>query len=69
MRRKLFSLVVVAAVIAAWPPSTGTAQTPAEFYRGKTVDLYIAYSAGGGYDLYARLVARHLGKHIPGCLL
>jgi len=66
MRRKLFSLVVVAAVIAAWPPSTGTAQTPAEFYRGKTVDLYIAYSAGGGYDLYARLVARHLGKHIPG---
>ena len=44
------------------------AQTPsvADFYKGKSVDLYIGYSAGGGYDVYARLVARHLGKHIPG---
>lgn len=42
------------------------AETPAEFYKGKTVELYIAYSAGGGYDLYARMVARHLGRHIPG---
>jgi tripartite-type tricarboxylate transporter receptor subunit TctC len=47
-------------------PVTGFAQTPAEFYKGKTVELYIAYSVGGGYDLYARLLARHLGKHIPG---
>ena len=38
----------------------------AEFYKGKTVDLYIGYSVGGAYDLYARLLARHLGKHIPG---
>jgi tripartite-type tricarboxylate transporter receptor subunit TctC len=36
------------------------------FYRGKTVTLFIGYSAGGGYDLYARLLARHLGNHIPG---
>lgn len=42
------------------------AQGVADFYRGKSVDLYIGYSAGGGYDVYARLVARHLGKHIPG---
>ncbi len=49
-----------AAVAAAF------AQSPAEFYKGKTVELYIAYSAGGGYDLYARMVARHLGRHIPG---
>src|SRR5437667_9497903 len=47
-------------------PAAAVAQSPAEFYKGKTVDLYIAYSVGGGYDLYARLVARHLGKHIPG---
>ena len=46
--------------------SIAFAQTPAEFYKGKTIDLYIAYSAGGGYDLYARMVARHLGKHMPG---
>lgn len=36
------------------------------FYRGKTIRLIEAYSAGGGYDTYARLIARHLGKHIPG---
>jgi tripartite-type tricarboxylate transporter receptor subunit TctC len=38
----------------------------ADFYRGKQVDLYIGYSVGGGYDIYARLLARHLAKHLPG---
>jgi tripartite-type tricarboxylate transporter receptor subunit TctC len=42
------------------------AQAPAEFYKGRNVDLYIGYSVGGAYDLYARVLARHLGKHIPG---
>lgn len=42
------------------------AQSPADFYKGKTVELYIGYSVGGGYDVYARLLARYLGKHIPG---
>jgi tripartite-type tricarboxylate transporter receptor subunit TctC len=37
-----------------------------EFYKGKTISLVIGYSVGGGYDLYARLLARHMGKHIPG---
>src|SRR6201990_1518410 len=37
-----------------------------DFYKGKTVSLLIGYSVGGGYDTYGRLVARHLGKHIPG---
>jgi tripartite-type tricarboxylate transporter receptor subunit TctC len=36
------------------------------FYRGKSVTIVVGYSAGGGYDQYARLVARHLGRHIPG---
>ena len=36
------------------------------FYDGKTVNMYIGYSAGGGYDVYARLVARHMVRHIPG---
>lgn len=36
------------------------------FYEGKTVQLLIGYSAGGGYDTYARTLARHIGKHIPG---
>jgi len=36
------------------------------FYEGKTLTLLIGYSAGGGYDTYARTLSRHLGKHIPG---
>jgi len=38
----------------------------ANFYKGRTVTIDIGYSAGGGYDLYARTLARHLGDHIPG---
>lgn len=37
-----------------------------EFYSGKTIDMIIGYSPGGGYDQYARLVARHLGHYLPG---
>src|SRR5712692_12101609 len=37
-----------------------------EFYKGKTISLIIGYSVGGGYDLYGRLLARHMGKYIPG---
>src|SRR5882672_601894 len=48
------------------PLSINRAQAQADFYKGKTVDLMIGYSVGGGYDVYARLIARHLGKHIPG---
>jgi tripartite-type tricarboxylate transporter receptor subunit TctC len=46
--------------------SDGHAQSPAEFYKGKSVDLYIGYSGGGGYDVYARALARHIGRLIPG---
>jgi tripartite-type tricarboxylate transporter receptor subunit TctC len=38
----------------------------ADFYRGKTVTITVGSAVGGGYDAYARLVARHLGRHIPG---
>src|SRR5215475_11833263 len=38
----------------------------AEFYRGKTVRITVGSAVGGGFDGYARLVARHFGKHIPG---
>jgi tripartite-type tricarboxylate transporter receptor subunit TctC len=42
------------------------AQGSDSFYRGKTLTIVVGYSAGGGYDQYARLVARHIGRHIPG---
>jgi tripartite-type tricarboxylate transporter receptor subunit TctC len=37
-----------------------------EYYRGKTVRIIVGLSAGGGFDVYARTMARHMGKHIPG---
>jgi tripartite-type tricarboxylate transporter receptor subunit TctC len=42
------------------------AQSPAEFYRGKQVELAIGYPPAGSNDVYSRLLARHIGKHIPG---
>ncbi|MBX9740013.1 MAG: hypothetical protein K2X62_08075 [Beijerinckiaceae bacterium] len=38
----------------------------ADFYRGKSINLVVGYGPGGGYDLIARLLARHLGAHVPG---
>jgi tripartite-type tricarboxylate transporter receptor subunit TctC len=37
-----------------------------EYYRGKAIRLVVGYAPGGGYDFYARTIARHMGKHIPG---
>lgn len=42
------------------------AQTPDEFYKGKTISLLIGFGVGGEDDLWARTIARHLGNHIPG---
>jgi tripartite-type tricarboxylate transporter receptor subunit TctC len=42
------------------------AQSVEDFYKGKSISLLIGFSVGGGYDLYARHLARHIGKHIPG---
>src|SRR3954463_11527653 len=42
------------------------AQGVADFFRGKTIDIVVSYAPGGGYDNYSRLLARHLGDHIPG---
>ncbi len=42
------------------------AQTPAEFYQGRTIEIGISSTVGGGYDAHARLLARTMGKYIPG---
>jgi len=42
------------------------ADAVADFYRGKTITVIVGYTAGGGYDLYARALSRHMGKHLPG---
>jgi tripartite-type tricarboxylate transporter receptor subunit TctC len=58
-------LAFIIGAILGWN-TPAHAQTVAEFYRGKSVQMLIAYTPGGGYDLHARVLARHLGKHIPG---
>jgi tripartite-type tricarboxylate transporter receptor subunit TctC len=47
-------------------PVPAAAQSVADFYRGRTVTISVGLSAGGGYDLHARVLAHHLGKHLPG---
>ena len=42
------------------------ADAVSDFYKGKQLTLIVGYGTGGGYDVYARLLAKHLGKHIPG---
>ncbi|MBX9758797.1 MAG: hypothetical protein K2Y29_08460 [Beijerinckiaceae bacterium] len=53
----------VAAGLAATPPAL--AQQPA-FYQGKTIQIVVGFGPGGGYDAYARLIARSMGAHLPG---
>ncbi len=57
---------VAAVTLVALVPYGAAADPVADFYKGRTIELHIGYSAGGGYDVYGRLVARHMGRHIPG---
>ena len=59
MRFKLVLLAVIALAI------TATAHAD-DFYKGKTIRVIVGGSAGGGFDIYTRAMARHMGKHIPG---
>ena len=61
---KPVALLAVAALAFAAPARAQDAI--ADFYRGKQITIVVGSTAGGGYDLYARLVARHIGKYIPG---
>jgi tripartite-type tricarboxylate transporter receptor subunit TctC len=58
--------VFVLAMIGIAAIAVARADELADFYRGKQITLYVGFSPGGGYDAYARLLARHLGKYIPG---
>jgi tripartite-type tricarboxylate transporter receptor subunit TctC len=59
--------VAITFLLASAPASTRAQADPvADFYRGKTIHILIGVNVGGGYDMEARLIARFLGKHIPG---
>src|SRR5712671_7692936 len=57
-------LALMAALIAS--PAPSQAADDDDFYRGKTITVIVPIGPGGAYDAYARLVSRHLAKHIPG---
>ncbi len=67
VRRTLLTIATIAGAVAAQPAA---AQSPSpsvgDFYKNKDVEIVVGYGAGGGYDLTARALARHIGKYIPG---
>jgi len=63
MRRTIAILLLGALACAA---GQARAEDVADFYKGKRVNLIVSYGPGGGYDVYARVLSRHIGKHIPG---
>jgi tripartite-type tricarboxylate transporter receptor subunit TctC len=59
--------LIAGTILALGMQASSTAADPiADFYRGKTISMIIATAPGGDYDLRARLVSRHMGRHIPG---
>jgi tripartite-type tricarboxylate transporter receptor subunit TctC len=63
-RARLAGLSTALLLLAAAAPAA-LAQ-PADFYRGRTITIYVGFAPGGGNDGYARLLSRHMGRHIPG---
>jgi tripartite-type tricarboxylate transporter receptor subunit TctC len=58
------SAVVISIIALAIPPAN--AQTVEEFYKGKRITITVGYGPGGGYDVFARLLSRHMGQYVPG---
>jgi len=67
-KRTSMTFVAATALLetSAFAIAPSLAQTPADFYRGRVVNVLIGTSVGGEYDLHARLTARYIGKYIPG---
>src|ERR1700731_3064903 len=64
-RAQYCRVIVPVVLLAAFLALSATAQTPGAF-AGKTVTMYIGFGPGGVYALWARVVARHIGAHLPG---
>lgn len=65
MRALMFGTAVVTAMGAVFA-APSFAQSVSEFYKGKSVHIFVGFGAGGGYDLISRILARHMGNKIPG---
>jgi len=66
LNRNFRSATLAFASVASALCGAAQAQDVGAFYKGKQMTIVVGSSAGGGYDTYARLVGRHMGKHIPG---
>jgi tripartite-type tricarboxylate transporter receptor subunit TctC len=66
LQRLVRPIAMFAMALVCLTAAAAHAQPVEDFYRGRTVNLVIGYSVGGGYDMHGRMLARHLGKHIPG---
>ena len=65
-RHILRSAAALAGLAGLLQAGTAAADPIADFYTGKTVRIVVGSAPGGGYDLYARHLSRHIGRHIPG---
>jgi tripartite-type tricarboxylate transporter receptor subunit TctC len=66
-RRSIASLaLIVATALGSAARAQPTSDTVGDFYRGKTITIIVGSSPGGGYDLYSRLIARFMSRHVPG---
>jgi len=60
-------VIVLTSLVASYTPHPAYAASADEnFYRGKTIRIIVGFAAGGGFDAYARVIARHMGRHVPG---
>jgi len=62
MLKTLSTLLTIALLL----PSSASAAAADDFFKGKTIRVVVGFSAGGGFDTYARAIARHMSRHIPG---
>src|SRR5689334_2346372 len=62
----MMNRLMLIAIVLFGVTSPALPQPVAEFYRGKSVEFLVGGAAGGGYDVAARLIANHIGRHIPG---
>src|SRR5262245_60466838 len=65
MRHRL-ATAAAAALMLGCGVSIAAAQTPEQFYKGRQLSMIVFSGPGSTYDVYARLLVRHLGNHIPG---
>jgi len=66
MTKRSFRFALALTAVLLGGAGTRFAHTQETFFKGKTIRIVVGFSAGGGYDIYARAIARHMSRHIPG---